>query len=135
MRAGAVRWTLLQRGVIEATKASLGVGKPDRPLPRNIEGFLERLQQAATDPTARRDFLVALAGPAKTGVASTSGRLAVFDAGMFAATGHMDLAIANAQTQARHDPDCSELVDHRKGLKRSLAETAKVVREQIERGE
>lgn len=135
MRAGAAKWTLLQRGVIEATKASLGVGKPDRPLPRNIEGFIGKLQQAVTDPAARRDFLVALAGPANAGVASTSGRLAVFDACMFAAMGHMDLSIANAQTQARHDPECTELIEHRQGLKQSLAETAKVVREQIVKGE
>ena len=135
MRTAAVRWTALQRNVIDATKASLGVGKTDRQLPRDIEGFVTRLQQSAVDPHARRDFLACLAGPAKAGVASTSGRLAVFDAAMFAAVAHVDLSIANAQSQARTDPDCRELVEHRQGLKRTLGDAARAVREQIARGD
>ena len=136
MRAVTARWTPVQRGVIDATKASLGLGKPDRPqLPRDPEGFLEQLRLAATSADARGTFLERLAGPAKVGLASVSGRLAVFDAATFAAIEHMDqVAIPNAQRQARHDPDGNELIEHRQGLKRDLGEAAKAVRAIIAQG-
>jgi hypothetical protein len=135
MRTASVRWTPIQRDVIRATRASLGLGASDRQLPRTIERFLGLLEQAATDPHARRDFLSCLVGPAKTGVASVSGRLSVFDAGMFAAVERMDIEIANAQSQARSDPECRELVEHRQGLKHDLDEAAKAVREKVAQGE
>ncbi|HSI06351.1 MAG: hypothetical protein ACAI38_24720 [Myxococcota bacterium] len=135
MRAAAARWTPAQRRVIDATKATLGVGKPNPKLPRTIEGFLDRLQQAVTDPHVRLALVSSLAGPAKAGVTSISGRLSVFDAGMFAAVEHMDLAIVNAQHQARSDPDGRELVEHRQSLKHDLDEAAKAVRDKIAKGE
>ncbi len=134
MRTAGVRWTPAQRGIIDATTAALGLGlgNPDRVLPRDPEGLLTRLEKAADDPYARRDLLSCLAGPAKVGLDSIAGRLGILEAGMFATLEHMDrVAIPNARAQAREDAECADLIPYRQGLRKRLANAGEAVRAQI----
>ncbi len=115
MRAYGIRpRTPQEHPAATATTAALRTVRRDIALPGDIDGWIKRLEQAATSDFARRDLLACLPGPARQGVMATGAKnLAAFDAAVSACLKYQNESIANAKVQARTDPDFNEIIELR----------------------
>lgn len=115
-----------------ATATALRTVRRDIQLPGDIDGWINRLNQAAASDHARRDLLSCLPGPARQGAMATSTKnLAAFDAAVSACLKFQSESIANAKVQARTDPDFGEIIDLREAQLGTFKEAAAAARSKL----